>query len=231
LAVGDASFQKKCLGKMKDVAHTGRTILFVSHNHQAVRRLCERCVWLKKGQVHQIGLTNEVIDAYLHTVNQDVKAQDLTPDPPAPNNPVRLLRLAVCDDNGRPISLLYAEKSYTLEIEYEFTQPVKSVRVVALFRTAQDVDAFQTTDCDASLVRGLDRSPGRYVSRCEIPAYLLTQGRYRITVWVAITHVRQLRRRDDALVVDVQYTKGWIMQDLRNTAVNPQLAWDTERLE
>lgn len=179
LAVGDASFQNKCLGKMEDVAHGGRTVLFVSHNHQAVRRLCERCLWLAEGHVQQIGPTREVLDAYLQTIISNVKAEDVIPDPPSNdiNNPLRLLRLAVCDSEGHPTSLLEGEKSYTLEIEYEFSHPIKNVRIAALFRTAQDVDAFMTTDCDDILVRGLDRLPGRYITRFEIPANFLTQGR------------------------------------------------------
>lgn len=65
LAVGDAQFQKKCLGKMDSIAKAGRTILFVSHDMQAVRKLCSHCVWLKSGQVQQIGPTESVVNAYL----------------------------------------------------------------------------------------------------------------------------------------------------------------------
>jgi hypothetical protein len=147
-----------------------------------------------------------------------------------PHNPLRLLRLKVCDLAGNPTSLLYGEQTYSLEIEYEFTHSIKNVRIAALFRTAQDVDAFMTTDCDALLVRGQDRLPGRYITRFEIPANFLSQGRYRITVWGAVTYVRQLRRRDDALIIDVQYTQGWIMEETRNTAVTPKLIWYTEQL-
>ena len=64
LAVGDSVFQRKCLGKMKDVARDGRTILFVSHNMEAVRNLCKRTVWLKDGRVHNDGPTEQVIEDY-----------------------------------------------------------------------------------------------------------------------------------------------------------------------
>jgi lipopolysaccharide transport system ATP-binding protein len=66
LAVGDAEFQKKCLGKMKDVAGQGRTILFVSHNMEAVRNLCQRAIWLKNGQLYKSGLAEDIVDAYFH---------------------------------------------------------------------------------------------------------------------------------------------------------------------
>ena len=233
LAVGDAHFQEKCLGKMKDVARQGRTVLFISHNHQAVRRLCEKCIWLNEGSIRQMGLADDVVDAYLRTLNANLKAEDLIPDPPSQDstNPVRILRLAVCDSDRQSTNLLYGDQSYTVDIEYEVTHPIKSVRVAALFRTSQGIDAFVSTDCDSGLIRGLDRVPGHYVAHCEIPANLLNQGRYIISVWIAITHRRQLRRRDDALIVDVRYRRGFIMEENRGTAVNPILTWNTERFD
>src|ERR1039458_3159260 len=67
LAVGDANFQKKCLGKMGEVAHKGRTILFVSHNMPAVTRLCNRCILLQSGMVVEDGATHDVMNAYLRS--------------------------------------------------------------------------------------------------------------------------------------------------------------------
>jgi hypothetical protein len=74
LAVGDAAFQKKCLGKMGDVAKGGRTILLVSHQMNQIRRLCTTCVWLESGRVKQVGPGHEVIAAYEHSFS--VRAQD-----------------------------------------------------------------------------------------------------------------------------------------------------------
>src|SRR6266581_5828920 len=70
LAVGDAQFQKKCLGKMGDVAHEGRTVLFVSHNMTSVLNLCTRCVFMEKGSVSQTGTTEAVVSAYLNQGRQ-----------------------------------------------------------------------------------------------------------------------------------------------------------------
>ncbi|MGA9450166.1 MAG: ABC transporter ATP-binding protein, partial [Verrucomicrobiia bacterium] len=67
LAVGDAAFQKKCLGKMKAVAGEGRTILFVSHNLEAVRSLCQRGIWLKEGRLHEEGMAGEIVEAYFNS--------------------------------------------------------------------------------------------------------------------------------------------------------------------
>jgi lipopolysaccharide transport system ATP-binding protein len=68
LAVGDTAFQKKCLGKMGSFAQAGRTVLFVSHNLDAVRNLCRRAVWLKQGRLHQDGEVTEIVEAYLETI-------------------------------------------------------------------------------------------------------------------------------------------------------------------
>ncbi|HEV2146729.1 MAG TPA: ABC transporter ATP-binding protein [Longimicrobiaceae bacterium] len=65
LAVGDATFQRKCLGRMEDVARQGRTVLFVSHNMDAVQRLCSRCVLLERGRVAAVGESREVVARYL----------------------------------------------------------------------------------------------------------------------------------------------------------------------
>lgn len=68
LAVGDSAFQKKCLGKMGDVAKTGRTILFVSHNMTAVENLCSHALWLDHGKVRMIGATDSIVEQYLSQV-------------------------------------------------------------------------------------------------------------------------------------------------------------------
>ncbi len=69
LAVGDAAFQKKCLGKMGDAAKGGRTVLFVSHQMNQIRRLCERCIWLDAGRVKKSGATTDVVSAYESAVS------------------------------------------------------------------------------------------------------------------------------------------------------------------
>jgi lipopolysaccharide transport system ATP-binding protein len=71
LAVGDAAFQKKCLGKMGSFAKSGRTVLFVSHNMEAIRSLCQRCIWMKDGRVHKDGPTDEIVEDYFNSVSNE----------------------------------------------------------------------------------------------------------------------------------------------------------------
>jgi lipopolysaccharide transport system ATP-binding protein len=80
LAVGDAAFQKKCLGKMGSFAQSGRTVLFVSHNLEAVRSLCQRGVWLKDGRLHQDGKADEIIEAYFNSISNERPFSCANPD-------------------------------------------------------------------------------------------------------------------------------------------------------
>jgi hypothetical protein len=81
LAVGDAAFQKKCLGKMGSFAESGRTVLFVSHNMEAIRSLCQRVVWLKDGRLHKDGRTDEIVEDYFNsTSSNDMSFSCANPD-------------------------------------------------------------------------------------------------------------------------------------------------------
>lgn len=68
LAVGDTAFQKKCLGKIGSFAHAGRTVLFVSHNLDAIRALCQRCIWIKNGGLHKDGSAEDIVEDYFSTI-------------------------------------------------------------------------------------------------------------------------------------------------------------------
>ena len=125
LAVGDAEFQKKCLGKMQDVAAHGRTVLFVSHNMGAVRGLCGSVVWMRQGGVHQFGAAAPVIDAYmrenLHTVGGSV---DLSREARLPGLGERLRITRVVFNEGLP--LLHAEPMH-VRLEYETQSALEGV--------------------------------------------------------------------------------------------------------
>src|SRR5690606_32172468 len=101
LAVGDAEFQKKCLGKMADVAKSGRTVLFVSHNMGAVSRLCTQAIRLKAGRIISAGDTNEVIGEYLTDSSESKPEASFPPDD---TKPMCLRKITLFDVNSRPSS-------------------------------------------------------------------------------------------------------------------------------
>jgi lipopolysaccharide transport system ATP-binding protein len=132
LAVGDAEFQKKCLGKMKDVAGKGRTVLFVSHNMDAVRNLCQRGIWLKDGRLHRDGSAEEVTDAYF---DGTASAFDFT----CANEDYGLViqKLTLKNSRGEETSQFRPGEDLIVEIHYEarmqLEKPYLTLGVIGAF--------------------------------------------------------------------------------------------------
>jgi len=120
LAVGDASFQKKCLGKMGSFANTGRTILFVSHNLDAVQTLCQRVVWMKDGRVHRDGDADDVIGDYFSNIaNQNV--QSVT----NPDYGLIVQRVVLRNSRGEECWQFSPGEELIVEINYDAQKPLE----------------------------------------------------------------------------------------------------------
>jgi lipopolysaccharide transport system ATP-binding protein len=182
LAVGDADFQKKCLGKIGDVAREGRTVLFVSHNMPAIQALCTRAVLLRQGTVALDADVSDVLReylGYLHASSADAFR----------NNPersgdgsVRLTAGRVLDDRGQAVERLVAGSVATLEFWYE--NPAKADRVEVLATIINHLGVSVThlnTIVSGFAVRGLG---SRGVIACRIPNLPLPRGEYRVAVAV-----------------------------------------------
>ncbi|MCS6820358.1 MAG: ABC transporter ATP-binding protein, partial [Microscillaceae bacterium] len=118
LAVGDAEFQKKCLGKMKDVSGEGRTVLFVSHNMDAVQSLCSKGIYLKNGQVMKIDRADKVVQTYLQ--RECLQRSFIRWDDQKPGDEVAHLNYArIIDENYHTAEILQIGKKYGIECEYE----------------------------------------------------------------------------------------------------------------
>lgn len=181
LAVGDAAFQKKCLGKMSDVALEGRTVLFVSHNMAAINRLCTRCIWLANGTTRASGATSEVVQQYL---SQELHTLD--------SAEVHIAEDATKKCQLRSIRLL--NKADQLTTKFECDEPVRielSVQVKTRLRglygylriAAADGTAVlvsDSIDCGKNQFDNLE--PGLHVCCLEIPARSLGHGTYSIHV-------------------------------------------------
>ena len=114
LAVGDAVFQRKCLGKMGDVAKTGRTILFVSHNMAAIQNLCHRAVWLQDGHLQQIGSVEEVIQAYMSKGREDADSFYFRADPPQ-DREAYIESMRLLDSDGKPAAMFGMGGGFEIE--------------------------------------------------------------------------------------------------------------------
>lgn len=132
LAVGDGVFQKKCLGKMEDVAEGGRTVLFISHQMNQIRRLCERCIWLSNGRVEKIGSAAEVISAYeLSMSSLSIKPIQRSSDA---NIAARFLRWEIIEPcSGQP-NILATTGPLTLRFILQVNRPIRNgIHGICLF--------------------------------------------------------------------------------------------------
>ena len=124
LAVGDSEFQKKCLDKMDDVGHSGRTILFVSHNMQAITRLCNRCILLEQGQVRMDGAPLRVTQAYLKSASNLLAVREWPDLSQAPGDDViRLCAIRAISESGEPAETFDIRRPVGIELEYEVLEP------------------------------------------------------------------------------------------------------------
>jgi lipopolysaccharide transport system ATP-binding protein len=183
LAVGDANFQRKCLGKMQEVAQGGgRTVLFVSHNMAAVRALCNRAILLKNGKLVLDDTTENVVKAYV----QDSGASEANVVWEADNSAtscqkMRFLRAWVEDsaeeNNSNPATLLDCTKPFTVCVEYEVLENITPLRILGLIQNLEGIPLCTTYD---PLWPDRPGKVGRYVARCTFPGYFLNEGRYLV---------------------------------------------------
>ncbi|HWN11854.1 MAG TPA: ABC transporter ATP-binding protein [Pyrinomonadaceae bacterium] len=178
LAVGDAAFQKKCLGKIGEVAHGGRTVLFVSHNMEAILRLCDRAVLLEGGAIATHGETAEVVGAYLRTGASQLEIVDLTEAMRGISVRGQALLTAVRMDPLKPHGswrLPFGEE-ISFEVEIEAKAKVHQIELGVALNSGR---GFEIASCfsSQSLVRSA-LEPGRYKYSVKYPALRLVPGAY-----------------------------------------------------
>ena len=183
LAVGDAGFQKKCLGKMGEVATKhGRTVFFVSHNMGAVRALCEHAILIENGRATLNGSPAEVISRYLtSTVPDEVAGElDWTDRSDAPScDEIELMRLRLLDRSGLVRTTFEPDQPISIEINYRVKRRLRGVRFEVQLTTQEGELAFVATD--HQFQREL-HEPGCYQTTCIVPGGLLNRRSYAVGV-------------------------------------------------
>jgi lipopolysaccharide transport system ATP-binding protein len=184
LAVGDAGFQKKCLGKMQNIAQQGRTVLFVSHDTAAITRLCDRIVLLHAGRIQADGPTREVMNTYLQRGLGTTALQKWESANKPGNEIVRLSSARICSSAGATIDSVGIRSPVGLELEYEVLKEGRVLVPNFHLHNEHGVPIFVLHDSDADWRRRA-RPPGRYRSTAWIPGDLLAEG--TVVVGVAIS--------------------------------------------
>lgn len=229
LAVGDIEFQRKCLGKMKDVASSGRTILFVSHNMSAINSLCGRCMLLNDGRVEALGDPQDIIARYVH-YNDDAQAGCRTfgNDLPARDGVVRLRQLRWVDGQDRTITTARVTEAFGLEVTYDVLEDTGRPQPVIFLHNSEGDLVFTTFP-------GIDHPIGRHIgthrTTLRFPADLFNEDTYYISIWMTTW----LPHKVHQLVENVMNIR--VMDDMASTtrgpshyvikgALRPRFVWD-----
>lgn len=176
LAVGDATFQKKCLGKMGDVAQQGRTVLFVSHNMNAITRLCERTILLDNGHITADGPSASVVGEYLRS-DLGTKAERTWRDiKTAPGNQiVRLCGIRIRNSEGTVSEAIDIREPVSIEMEFVVLSSGSVLVPNYFFFNEEGVHMFAANDHDPNWMR-TPRPVGRYISTVTIPGDFFSEG-------------------------------------------------------
>jgi lipopolysaccharide transport system ATP-binding protein len=204
LAVGDTAFQQKCIGKMNEVAISGRTVLFVSHNMSAVRTLCSRVIQLEKGKIVRDGESAEVIHAYLssYITRTGLAEMDLAEWPNRRGDGrVRILKAALRNQSGHATSTFNRLEPMVIEFEIESTAAMNVILSAVCFETGTEIKVlhlahFDTPGFSAQL------QAGKQVARISIPALPLQAGKFH---WALSIHTESLAPIDSVYDI-LQFT-------------------------
>jgi ABC-2 type transport system ATP-binding protein/lipopolysaccharide transport system ATP-binding protein len=181
LAVGDAEFQAKCVGRMHTAEREGRTVVFVSHNLDAVAQLCTEAIWLDRGAITARGSTESVIDAYVSASS----SPDRDAAPLLDTGEITLHGVRVIDDGGRPAESLRRDRPFTIELRYTINQRVPGLDMSALIFTASGTRLVDEAWSDTEGSRP-DR-PGTYTVHISVPP-VLNVGQYRVGFWAGTAY-------------------------------------------
>ncbi|MEQ1527386.1 MAG: ABC transporter ATP-binding protein [Gallionella sp.] len=223
LAVGDAQFQKKCMGKMEEVGQEGRTVLFVSHNMVALKSLCEKAVWLNAGRVVETGRAHDVVSNYLQKDVQVNMRQVWSDQESAPGNKSVRLRSAKISYEGEASGeILTVASPVDLEIEFWNLEQNALLNFSITFYDTQDVCIF-SAGSPANVY-----PKGKVKGICHIPANFLNNGVFRVRLLIVKDRSVAFFELDNVAtfeVHDIARTGAWYGK--WPGAVRPTFKWET----
>jgi lipopolysaccharide transport system ATP-binding protein len=239
LAVGDAEFQQRCLGRMEDFSGTGRTVLFVSHNMQTINQLCDRVIWLDEGGVAEDGDPSQVVTHYLHSTSYASGAYvSWSDDPTAPGDDLaRLLSVRAIDESGDLIETVDVRDAVGIEIRYRVLRSGPPLFGKIRVHDRRSDIAFNAMDTQSHVEESSE--PGVYTSTAWIPGNLLNEGKTTVDVAICTLRAPKLHQRAaryEAVLFTVfdpgdgDSARGRFTGQLSGV-VRPRLEWSVDRVE
>jgi lipopolysaccharide transport system ATP-binding protein len=204
LAVGDAAFQKRCLGKMGEVARAGRTVLLISHNMIAVESLCRRVILLHEGRLVEDGEPRQVLSTYLKEVLSDSTEQEWHSVSKAPgNDKIRLRRAAVRPLHGSPSDSITVRTPLVLEFDYWNLRPEAYLNLSVSLINGEGLTVLSSHSLSDPVWGGQPFPTSLFRTSCHIPADLLNDGQYQVHLMVVEHGGTVIYSHPEVLVFDV----------------------------
>jgi lipopolysaccharide transport system ATP-binding protein len=232
LAVGDAAFQKKCLGKMGQVSKEGRTILFVSHHMPSIASLCPRVVLLDAGKIVRTGETREVVSEYLSTNVAQAGTATWDLDNAPGDETARIRKIEVCDPVGTPTDSLWLGSTIRLLMEFTILKPGLRVNPVFTVKNPGGLVVFSSANYEEPSWGMRCYDPGSVRTTCEVPAHILNEGKYVVDAML-VQEGRFVKAFAENVVgftvFDDASTRGDYLGEWSGV-VRPRCEWQTESL-
>ena len=228
LAVGDYAFQKKCLGKMHDVATSdGRTILFVSHNMSALAQLCEHGILLEDGRVKTIGPVGDVIKTYLKSGLSSNTA--VAHFPANPRKPCQFISAEILHGNGDPGTEFSCDEPVTFRIRFEIRESIPSIFLTFYLQNLDGTRVLfsDIRDTDPSVVERLDL--GLHTFEIQIPPRLLAQTTYLLSVCSMIRFTGVVDQHDACCEFTLRDLSTRMIVPGRTSVLGTLLPWNHRR--
>ena len=202
LAVGDATFQRRCIDRMTMLANQGRTILFVSHNMQLIPRFCQRAVYLQRGKVLEVGPADKVTQNYLDTLLEDSRSGDLRNKPRVGDGRARFVQAGLYDNKGRPMSVFTSGDDMTIRVEVETALTIPDVTIAVAIQSLHGTRVVSGWSREAGFPVSL--TPGKQSFQCRLRNVNIRPGQTVLVNLMLGTDLGAvIDEVDSAVVVDV----------------------------
>lgn len=205
LAVGDAQFQKKCLGKMEEVGREGRTVVFVSHNMAAITNLCQTSIFLEGGQIKFKGWASDIVGKYLESTIKEFGGELCFYEN---NSEAYFTKVSLLNEFNQPTEVVKLTEKFTIRFEYDTLKKIENLEISFSLFDRQGAKIFNSGTPRKSLKSKYICQAGHYISEVKIPPNFLAPGLYTITIGLYQPNVYVFDKKENIIIFSVVDSKS-----------------------
>lgn len=234
LAVGDAEFQKKCLGKMNEITKKdGRTILFVSHNIEAIKELCGKTILLEKGNIKAIGETQKIIEIYSKQYTDPIMSASHTDFQINKNRELSFEKIWITNNKGEHLNAIPHNEYFNININFEVIKDIGPTEITISIKNSRGINITSTSLSDENNGKVKSFSAGKYQTNTKINGDFLIPDIYSIRIHAHEKGIRDIDLKENALnfqIIDIGSTvKSYGSASLDWNCVFSNAKWGLEK--